>query len=76
MTDNVKHPSHYQGTKGLEVMTVIMNFIPKYQDSYVGAMIKDVIKYVLRAPSKGKQLEDLKKAREYINYAIDYLEEN
>ena len=37
-------------------------------------MIKDVLKYVLRAPSKGNQLEDLKKARKYLDFAISELE--
>lgn len=74
MADNVKQPSHYKGEQGLEVIEVMQNFLPRYQDGYVGGMIKDVIKYVLRAPSKGKMLEDLQKAREYLNYAIEYLE--
>lgn len=72
--DQVKHPSHYQGTQGLEVIDIMKNFLPKYQDGYVAGMIKDVIKYILRAPSKGNLLQDLKKAREYLNFAIEYLE--
>jgi len=74
MEDQVKHPSHYQGTQGLEVIDIMKNFLPKYQDGYVAGMIKDVIKYILRAPSKGNLLQDLKKAREYLNFAIEYLE--
>ncbi|HFI0682459.1 TPA: DUF3310 domain-containing protein [Streptococcus suis] len=72
--DQVKQPKHYQGTQGLEVIEIMKNFLPKYQDGYVAGMIKDVIKYILRAPSKGNLLQDLKKAREYLNYAIEYLE--
>lgn len=30
----VKHPKHYQGIKGLEVFTVMENFIPKYENSF------------------------------------------
>lgn len=74
VSDQVKHPSHYQGTQGLEVIDIMKNFLPKYQDGYVAGMIKDVIKYILRAPSKGNLLQDLKKAREYLNFAIEYLE--
>lgn len=72
--DQVKHPNHYQGTQGLEVIDIMKNFLPKYQDGYVAGMIKDVIKYILRAPSKDNLLQDLKKAREYLNFAIEYLE--
>lgn len=74
MEDQVKQPKHYQGTQGLEVIDIMKNFLPKYQDGYVAGMIKDVIKYILRAPSKDNLLQDLKKAREYLNYAIEYLE--
>lgn len=72
--DMVNHPEHYQGVYGLEAKEVMRNFISKYQNAYVGAMVCSVLKYILRAPAKGKQLEDLMKAREHINYAIDELE--
>jgi phage protein gp29 len=47
----VKHPKHYQGIKGLEVFTVMENFIPKYEDSFDGYLAGNILKYVLRAPS-------------------------
>ena len=72
--DMVNHPEHYQGLDGLEVDEVMQNFIPKYEDSYVGAKICNVLKYILRAPAKGKQLEDLKKAQQDLKSAIDKLE--
>ena len=72
--DMVNHPEHYQGLDGLEVDEVMQNFIPKYENSYVGAMICNVLKYILRAPSKGRQLEDLKKAKVNLEFAIDKLE--
>lgn len=72
--DTVNHPSHYQGLYGVEAIEVMRNFIPKYEDAFVGSMIKDVLKYVLRAPAKGNQLEDLKKARKYLDFAISELE--
>ena len=67
----VKHPKHYQGINGLEVFTVMENFIPKYENSFDGY----VLKYVLRAPSKGKMLEDLKKAKEHLDLLIERLED-
>lgn len=72
--DMVNHPEHYQGLDGLEVDEVMQNFIPKYENSYVGAMIFNVLKYILRAPAKGKQLEDLKKAQKNLKFAIKQLE--
>ena len=57
--DTVNHPSHYQGLYGVEAIEVMRNFIPKYEDAFV---------------SKGNQLEDLKKARKYLDFAICELE--
>ncbi len=72
--DMVNHPEHYQGLDGLEADEVMQNFIPKYKNSYVGAKICNVLKYILRAPVKRKQLEDLKKAQKELQFAIDKLE--
>nr|DAX80774.1 MAG TPA: nucelotide kinase [Caudoviricetes sp.] len=70
----VSHPEHYKGVYGLEAIEVMRNFLPKYQNSHVSYLIGNVIKYVLRAPSKGKEIEDLMKAREYLDLAIKELE--
>ena len=69
----VKHPQHYQGVYGLEAIEVMRNFLPKYENSHVGYLIGNVIKYVLRAPSKGKETEDLMKAQTYLDLAIKEL---
>jgi len=69
----VKHPEHYQGVCGLEAIEVMRNFLPKYQNSHVSYLIGNVIKYVLRAPSKGKEMEDLMKAQTYLDLAIKEL---
>lgn len=71
----VKHPKHYQGIYGLEVFTVMDNFIPKYENSFDGYIAGNVLKYVLRAPSKGEMLEDLKKAKEHLDLLIERLED-
>ena len=71
----VKHPKHYQGIKGLEVFNVMENFIPKYEDSFDGYLAGNILKYVLRAPSKGKMLEDLKKAKEHLDLLIERVED-
>lgn len=69
----VSHPKHYQGVCGLEAIEVMRNFLPKYYSSYVSYLIGNVIKYVLRAPSKGKETEDLMKAQTYLDLAIKEL---
>ena len=69
----VSHPEHYKGVCGLEAIEVMRNFLPKYQNSHVSYLIGNVIKYILRAPSKGKEIEDLMKAQKYIGFAIDEL---
>lgn len=79
MTEPEKHnavdkPQHYIGEEGLEVITVMRNYLPKYEDGYVAGMVKDVIKYILRAPSKGDLVLDLKKAQKYLSFAIEYTE--
>ena len=40
----VKHPKHYQGINGLEVFTVMENFIPKYENSFDGYIAGNVAK--------------------------------
>ena len=64
--DMVKKPSHYQGKHGLEVYEILENFLPDAESYYLG----NVIKYILRYKSKNG-LEDLKKAREYLNKMIE-----
>jgi len=62
--DNVNHPSYYQSCTGLEVIDVIESFD---LDFHAG----NVVKYTLRAKKKGKYLEDLKKARWYLDRLIE-----
>tara|TARA_R100001443_G_scaffold43962_1_gene56923 strand:- start:3549 stop:3785 length:237 start_codon:yes stop_codon:yes gene_type:complete len=63
--DMVNHPPHY--TKGIEVT----DFIASWQMDFIRG---NVIKYVTRCPYKGNTVEDLKKARWYIDDLIDKLE--
>lgn len=70
----VNKPKHYIGVYGLEAITVMKNFLPNYTNPYLGYLVGNVIKYTLRAPLKGKTLEDLKKARKYLDEAIEELE--
>lgn len=64
--DPINQPYHY--TKGgIEVL----DFIEAWELDFATG---NVIKYVVRAPYKGKELEDLKKARFYLDRLIARLE--
>ena len=58
--DNINHPQHYKQLP-VEVIEITKHF-----DFLLG----NVLKYVLRHEHKGKPLEDLKKARWYLDRAI------
>ncbi|MET4703041.1 DUF3310 domain-containing protein [Frigoribacterium sp. UYMn621] len=59
----VSNPSHYTSHKsGIEAIQ-----ITRHETFLRG----NVIKYVLRAPYKGTELQDLQKARQYLNWEID-----
>ena len=71
MKDMVNHPSHYtQYTQ--EVIDTITEWVKDY-NSVEGYYIGTVLKYLARAPYKGKKLEDLKKASFYLQEAIEYI---
>lgn len=64
--DAVNHPPHYNShPSGVEtiVLTEHMNFC-----------LGNVLKYTLRAPYKGNELQDLRKARWYLDREISRLE--
>jgi hypothetical protein len=64
----INHPSHYQGVPGVECIDVAR---------YFNFNLGNVIKYVWRAGRKegSSLLEDLKKARWYLDDEIRQLEE-
>lgn len=67
--DSVSHPNHYQSKSGLEVIDVIKAFTEDCEGIeayYTG----NVIKYVCRWKKKNG-LEDLKKARQYLDWLIE-----
>ena len=67
--DMVNSPAHY-GSGPYEVVKVL-----KAWGFFDDAMMYNVIKYVARAPHKGKYIEDLKKAIWHIEKKIAVLEE-
>lgn len=71
----VNHPIHYRGVNGLEVFEVMENFLPKYENPFDGYLVGNILKYVLRAPCKGKMNEDLRKAEKHLKMLIKRMEE-
>jgi hypothetical protein len=66
MSDPVNHPEHYTShPSGVEAITVCEHF-----DFCVG----NALKYIWRHKDKGRPIEDLKKARWYIDREIQRLE--
>lgn len=64
--DIINHPEHY--TKGgIEVREFIDSWHLDFNSG-------NVIKYVVRAPYKGTELQDLKKAQNYLNHLIELKE--
>lgn len=64
-SNNVNHPEHY--TKGgTEVIDVIEYLTSKYPPS-IRYSLGNVIKYICRAPYKGKEGEDLNKGHWYLS---------
>ena len=63
MNDNVNHPKHYTShPSGIECIQ-----ITKFHSFCIG----NALKYLWRADLKGNAIEDLKKARWYLDCEID-----
>ena len=66
MTDKIDHPSHYNQGK-IEVIDFI-------EDQALGFRLGNVVKYICRAPHKEDLINDLRKARWYLDRAISFAE--
>jgi hypothetical protein len=70
--ENVDHPSHYGGAENpYEVIKVLEAWLTP--EAMKGFCLGNVIKYIARADLKNG-MEDLKKAKWYLDYYIEYLE--
>lgn len=66
MTDQIVRPAHYiVHPSGIEPIQ-----ITRYETFLRG----NIIKYVMRAPYKGNELQDMYKAKQYIDWEIERLE--
>lgn len=63
--DPVEHPPHYKQVPGIECIQVTQHF---------NFNRGNVIKYVWRAGEKGNEIQDLQKARQYLDFEIARLE--
>lgn len=68
MTDTVNSPPHYQ-LDGIETIEIIEAMGDAESYCY-----GNIVKYVTRARSKGNEIQDLKKARWYLNRLIERAE--
>ena len=73
MTDMVNHPSHYT-RGGLEAIDIIKLVTEGETNGFCGMLIGNILKYVIRFRHKNG-VEDLKKARWYLNRLIQELDE-
>ena len=73
--DMVNHPSHYT-SGGVECIDAITSALSSYEDSVDSWLVGQVIKYLWRAPLKGKYEEDIKKAQFYLNRLVEKIDKN
>ena len=71
--DMVNHPPHYQSENGIEVIDVIEAFTADLKGGEA-TNTGNVIKYMLRWAHKENPLQDLKKARWYLDRLIKIVE--
>lgn len=72
MGDKVNHPDHYQNIAGVEAID-ILNDVVKDLPGKQAAMLWNSMKYLFRFQKKNG-VEDLKKARNYLDYLIADIE--
>lgn len=77
MAEAVNHPSHYGGEDNpYEVIKVIKAWA-RTPEEFIGGLRFNYLKYLGRAGEKdpAKTIEDLEKARWYLDYEIEYRKE-
>jgi len=67
--DVVSHPSHYTAGRKYEPKDVI-------RDWELNFNLGSAVKYISRAGRKDDIVQDLKRAQQFIQFEIDYLEKN
>lgn len=67
MSDLITHPAHYTAGRRYEPKDVI-------RDWELNFNLGSAVKYISRAGRKDDMIQDLKKAIQFIQFEIDYLE--
>lgn len=67
-TEAVNHPEHYGGDTVYETIKVLKAWLTPEQ--FAGFLLGNVVKYLSRAGKKNNEVEDLKKARWYLDYLV------
>jgi hypothetical protein len=73
MVNMVDHPAHYNYGK-YETIDVIIDVLGK--EGAIAHCRGNVLKYTMRMMHKGRMIEDAKKARWYLNKAIELMEDS
>lgn len=71
--DMIHLPNHYTWRDCGETLELIETFVKNQTDPYLAFGEGNVLKYLVRYPKKNG-VEDLKKAREYLNRMIEHME--
>lgn len=67
MSNNILHPGHYCEGRSYEPKDVIRDWDLNFN-------LGNVVKYISRAGRKGNALDDLRKAKTYLEFEIKHLE--
>ena len=71
--DNVNHPTHYQSTNGIECIDAILAMTGDMVDGDEAFLVGTVLKYIWRYQKKANPVEDLEKAKWYLDKLITVL---
>lgn len=70
-TGPVNHPTHYTSSGDIECIDACVS---TYTNPIHATYVRNVIKYLWRAPLKGKYDEDIKKAKWYLDRLVSCLD--
>ena len=71
----VNHPNHYN-MGGIECVDAVKAMLTGWTDPWLAANAFQVVKYIWRCPFKENILQDLEKARFYLDEMIKHLRKN
>lgn len=66
---------NYNGIKSIDIIESITTHLGDRVNSYQGFCVGTIVKYLCRFPSKGHPVDDLEKARDYLDYLIESAKE-